>query len=409
MAIRRVSSAVLVGLLLLFVGLGMSAVSGYQQADVTVHEWGTFTTVAGADGVAMQWTPLGGASDLPCFVNHFKNGDYKFLLDTANPLYDYETARTGLQGKVRMETPVLYFYADRATRLDVGVGFDRGLFTEWYPSAVVSQPAAFKYALSQPKFRASMRWSGVDVLPGTSPKLLREKAPSHYYAARAVDAAPLRVGGQDEAFLFYRGVGGFDVPITTTLRDDGSVVVKNTGTEALHGVILFTNRDGKIGYRVQGAVEGEATLAAPTLDGTFDGLRRELEKTLTARGLFAKEAAAMVETWRDSWFEEGTRVFYILPVQAVDAILPLAINPAPKGVARVFVGRSEVITPAMVESVKYALNEADQTLLARYGRFLGPIGERLMVDARKSGDNDRIRGLLNTALANYAAKLGRCQ
>ena len=67
MAIRRVSSAVLVGLLLLFVGLGMSAVSGYQQADVTVHEWGTFTTVAGADGVAMQWTPLGGASDLPCF------------------------------------------------------------------------------------------------------------------------------------------------------------------------------------------------------------------------------------------------------------------------------------------------------------------------------------------------------
>ncbi|HEX5216222.1 MAG TPA: hypothetical protein VFV98_12220, partial [Vicinamibacterales bacterium] len=64
---------------------------------------------------------------------------------------------------------------------------------------------------------------------------------------------------------------------------------------------------------------------------------------------------------------------------------------------------------AMVEAVTYALNEADETLLARYGRFLGPIGERLMVDARKSGDNDRIRGLLNTALANYAAKLKGCQ
>ncbi|HEX5215648.1 MAG TPA: hypothetical protein VFV98_09310, partial [Vicinamibacterales bacterium] len=345
MAIRRVSSAVLVGVLLLFVGLGVSAVAGDQQTDVTVHEWGTFTTVAAPDGQALQWTPLGGPTDLPCFVEHYKNGDYKVLLSTDNPLYDYETARRSLPGKVRMETPVLYFYADRATRLDISVGFDRGLFTEWYPKAVVSQPAAFKNALSNPQFRASMRWSGVDVLPGTSPTLPREKTSSHYYAARAVDAAPIRVNGQDEAFLFYRGVGGFDVPISTTLREDGSVVVKNTGAQALQGVILFTSRDGKIGYRVQGAVESEATLAAPTLDGTFDGLRRELEKTLTARGLFAKEAAAMVETWRDSWFEEGTRVFYILPVPAVDAILPLAINPAPKTVARVFVGRSELITP----------------------------------------------------------------
>jgi hypothetical protein len=32
-----------------------------------------------------------------------------------------------------------------------------------------------------------------------------------------------------------------------------------------------------------------------------------------AQGLFPKEAHAMVDTWRDSWFEEGTRAFYILP------------------------------------------------------------------------------------------------
>jgi len=408
MAIRRMSSAVLVGLLLLFVGLGMSVVSGYQQTKVTVHEWGTFTTVAGADGLAMQWTPLGGPTDLPCFVHHYKNGDYKVLLDNNNPLYDYQQARGNLQGKVRMETPVLYFYADRATRLDVNVGFAQGLFTEWYPNAAVAQPPAFRNALSNPLFRASMRWSSVDVLPGTSPKLPREKASSHYYAARAVDAAPIRTNGQDEAFLFYRGVGGFDVPISTALQNDGSIVVKNIGEKPLQGVIVFTSRDGKIGYRVQGALATEATLAAPALNGTFDGLRRELEQTLTSQGLFAKEAAAMVETWRDSWFEDGTRVFYILPVAAVDAILPLSISPAPARVARVFVGRSEVITPAMVEAVRYALNEADETLLTRYGRFLGVIGERLMVSARKTGDNDRIRGLLNTALANYAAKLNRC-
>src|SRR5262245_28134300 len=33
-----------------------------------VHEWGTFTAVAAADGQAMSWRPLTGPSDLPAFV-----------------------------------------------------------------------------------------------------------------------------------------------------------------------------------------------------------------------------------------------------------------------------------------------------------------------------------------------------
>ena len=35
----------------------------------------------------------------------------------------------------------------------------------------------------------------------------------------------------------------------------------------------------------------------------------------------------MVETWRDSWFEEGSRLIYIVPSRAIDAILPLQIEP----------------------------------------------------------------------------------
>ena len=30
-----------------------------------VHEWGTFTSIAGKDGVALEWRPLNGSSDLP--------------------------------------------------------------------------------------------------------------------------------------------------------------------------------------------------------------------------------------------------------------------------------------------------------------------------------------------------------
>ena len=37
-------------------------------AGLTVHEWGTFTSVAGPFGKAIDWMPAGGPTDLPCFV-----------------------------------------------------------------------------------------------------------------------------------------------------------------------------------------------------------------------------------------------------------------------------------------------------------------------------------------------------
>ncbi len=38
----------------------------------------------------------------------------------------------------------------------------------------------------------------------------------------------------------------------------------------------------------------------------------------------------MIDTWRDSWFEEGSRLIYILPESAVNAMLPLEIDPTPR-------------------------------------------------------------------------------
>ncbi|HEV8487854.1 MAG TPA: hypothetical protein VGV87_30210, partial [Blastocatellia bacterium] len=35
---------------------------------LVVHEWGTFTSIAGKQGVSVEWRPLAGASDLPTFV-----------------------------------------------------------------------------------------------------------------------------------------------------------------------------------------------------------------------------------------------------------------------------------------------------------------------------------------------------
>ncbi len=37
-------------------------------SSLTAHEWGTFTSIAGMDGSAVEWSPLSESTDLPAFV-----------------------------------------------------------------------------------------------------------------------------------------------------------------------------------------------------------------------------------------------------------------------------------------------------------------------------------------------------
>src|SRR5512133_318999 len=185
---------------------------GGPDNPVIAHEWGTFTTVAGQDGRAIEWLPLNGPTDLPCFVEHFHNtGILKILPGEDARLVDYQTARSRLWGKVRMETPVLYFYGPGETVLRVQVDFPRGLITEWYPHATPAQYAVTATALRNPQFTSSIVWPRVTLSPLAGRALTRENATSHYYAARETDASPLEADLQREKFLFYRGVANFDV------------------------------------------------------------------------------------------------------------------------------------------------------------------------------------------------------
>ena len=118
------------------------------SGSLIAHEWGTFTTVADEQGRPTEWLPLSGQSDLPCFVHYYQNREVK-VLTAANlgPLVNYRQARERLRGTVRMETPVIYFYASAETSVDVTVSFPQGLFSEWYPTASVLQQGAYERLL----------------------------------------------------------------------------------------------------------------------------------------------------------------------------------------------------------------------------------------------------------------------
>lgn len=336
--------------------------------DLTVHEWGTFTAIAGKDGRAVEWLPLGlprypASTDLPKFVEHISDVNFKL----------------GLHGTIRMETPVMYFYSPREVNVSAKVAFSQGLITEWYPHADRVQPGGVlrDASLNQLQADGNIAWNNVAVSPNLAGEFPRETESNRYYAARETSSAPLLVktsaGEQQEKFLFYRGVSASPLPLSAKLSSDGKLVVRNLNEDEIPAAILFERRGERVGYRSTGALTDETTLDPPVLNGSVDALYGDLEESLVAQGLYRDEAHAMVETWKDSWFEEGNRLIYIVPRRFVDDVLPLRVNPEPGQIVRVFVGRLEIVTPATARAVETAVARNDEATLNKYDRFLEPI------------------------------------
>ncbi|HYX30444.1 MAG TPA: hypothetical protein VE863_18030 [Pyrinomonadaceae bacterium] len=388
-----VSSVIIIGGFAVTIKLRHSRTNAIPQRDrLTVHEWGTFTSIAGKNGVALEWRPLNGATDLPKFVHTSDKTDLGLR---------HANSKAELTAAVRMETPVIYFYANREMNVYTKVEFPKGKITEWYPQA---------RAVDQ----AGINWGTMKVQPSAAINLPADYSDNHYYAARETDAAPVQICAtngrpiEQEKFLFYRGVGDFDLPLMVTLEND-RVTLRNVAKDPIAQAIVFENRDGKIGFQSVNKLSGTISVNRPSPDRNLDGVIQQLRATLVASGLFDKEADAMIKTWRNSWFEPGMRVFYILPRSATDAVLPITINPKPDELVRVLVGRTEVITPEMEKSVKQQVSRlnnpspsvrAEATAEIRnYGRFYEPILKRIIEDETNPRVRVQLEQLIKTPVS----------
>jgi hypothetical protein len=357
------------------------------DSGLTAHEWGTFTSIAGAKGEAVVWMPQADRDDLPSFVEHLQSNRFK----------------GGLQGTVRMETPVLYFHATNPVTVSVHVGFTQGFLTEWYPHAT-SLPSTRQLADPVPNLSSAngeLTWRSVSVTPGAQQDFPMETTTSRYYAARDTSASSITVGAassqQHEKFLFYRGVANFPAPISAIPQNSGRIYVSNLTQSSVPQAILFERRGEKLGYRIIGPIPNASIVESPELNSDVASIRRDLENILVDQGLYADEAHAMLETWNDSWFEEGTRLLYIVPRAFVDRVLPLTIKPAPAATTRVFVGRMEIVTPTTANAVETAFRSHDRTTLEKYHRFLAPILQTMIARSHDAPRTARLNEYLNAA------------
>ena len=302
-----------------------------------------------------------------------------------------------------METPVLYFYAPRDVTVNVKVGFRQGAITEWYPHALTNLAWAGR------AFDSTISWSDVNVSPSQAETFPVEPGASHYYKARHTDATPLQAGSQAEKFLFYRGVGQFAPPIAATVQADGRIVVSTPEKHAdrrRDPVREPARRDGLrraeyLDLAARRSIARRWTMRRVTPE-------RDLVRILVAHGLYQKEAQAMVDTWSDSWFEEGARLLYIAPRAVVDAIVPLTITPAPSDVARVFVGRMELVTPVTRRDVRLALATDDRQMLQTYGRFLKPIADRVLTEVSPL-DRQLLAARMKAVAASWEIPTSSCR
>jgi hypothetical protein len=297
--------------------------------ELIVHEWGTFTSFVGSDGVQRSFREF--PDDLPDFVHKGPRNNGNFGSKSGGGI---------INGNLSMETPVLYFYSKDSLNVSVSVKPPILRITENFPSISA--------------------WDKITLLPGVDVELPTDSArrDNHYFAARETDAVPLKVDvgslsttrdAEYEKFLFYRGVASsLNQPIQFKALGNGRFTLKNNSTDKVAGAFLVVSRGGKIAFSELGSIAGGAEAAAqePARFESYDQLGAVLVKALVADGLYEKEARAMVQTWDKAWFgEEGTRVLYLFPRPVTDAWLPIDIKPMPQNIRRSMVGRIDILTP----------------------------------------------------------------
>ena len=111
-------------------------------------------------------------------------------------------------------------------------------------------------------------------------------------------------------------MGNFDLPPALTALSEGRFELANTGTQPIRSLFLVSIEEQKVRFSSYEELAPGGRLAMKQSDGTttVDALAASVQAALVKAGLYEKEAVAMVNTWRSSWFgETGTRLFYLLP------------------------------------------------------------------------------------------------
>jgi hypothetical protein len=360
---------------------------------LVVHEWGTFTSLQDETGRAIGYLNSND-EPLPMFVHRLRSG----LIIRDGGLDFSKSVPTGHPDvTMRLETPVIYFHpADKTPfNVDVSATFNGGLLSEFYPNAKFhiegGTPAPAGIDRISSGMQGELSWK--DLRVGGNVKIPETK--EHVWLApRKVDSAPVAAGNEGEQYVFYRGVGHVEAPLKVT-RGGDKIAINDAGqsSKGQPRWLAEFRADGTCAFRtITDKSEASGTFAGDDFSkDRVAALRQEMRQALIADGLFEDEAKAMLNTWERSYFQGvGQRVFFMVPREWTDAMLPLKLS-VPAEIKRVMIGRIELITPAQREAITRL---PDATSFQSLGRF----GYAMVLE--------ELRQRPNAALAKFAREQG---
>jgi hypothetical protein len=370
---------------------------------LVVHEWGTFTALQdergrSLDGINTDDEPV------PFFVHQLAGGSPVFSATQMPGFFSQGAPFAQPNVTMRLETPVIYFHptGDLPRSVDVKVQFRGGLLTEFYPQPTREEPV-IKLAERRTMFQRSnlgvLEWKGLKV--GAAGKMMATDDPV-WVAPRRVQAADVRTPpGESERFLFYRGLGTGEALLKVAQRDNELVIQPSVPPEIegdlrIRRLWLVDIQKDKIAFReapgftIPHKSEGFSKripsqfTAADYSAANREKLRSALLDALQVEGLFEDEAAALLETWKISYFQSpGLRLFFVTPRAWTDQLLPLEIPQADK-IVRAMIGRIELVSPrqrqllAGINKASSAeIQSAATVLRERIGKKLYPANKEL--------------------------------
>ena len=149
-------------------------------------------------------------------------------------------------------------------------------------------------------------------------------------------ARPTRDGAPKEweRFIFYRGLGEAKLPLDVRARGE-PVTVSATAPPGVRHLFVLRVEGGRGAYSYLPALAGQsidlpAMDAALPIDRFVEKLGDDLAGRLVESGLYEKEARAMVNTWRSSYFHNRRPPHSVRAAAVVDrSVHPAEHRPGP--------------------------------------------------------------------------------
>jgi len=309
---------------------------------LTVHEWGTFTSLHGSHGGILSGLYFE-EEQLPPFVYHFPG----FSPDSAIQLNGYFPCKNVT---VKMETPVLYFYSDIERHFQLNVNFPHGVISEWYPNRSGGDIAPSGDTLDlNTEHVGEISWDATVLEKNTENQLTEiSNTTAKWEAARQTDAnLVMNQSGEVEKYLFYRGIANFSLPLELYFSDSTQLIVRNNSASDISFMYIYDHMIND-GVRIWGIgpIRSEETKVF-AMPGSYNSNQDNapFQKALVGAGLNDKEALALLTTWSEGYFQTiGFKVFWIMPRKITDQTIPLTMNPTPDTLQRVMVGKTEILT-----------------------------------------------------------------